>query len=221
MELSEKTPGTFQHSLQVSMLGTAAAAKIGANPQLVRTGALYHDLGKTENPGYFTENALHGVSLHDGLSPEESARIITKHVPDGVKKAQQYGIPTALIKFILTHHGKGKAKYFYNTFVNQHPDEPVDEEAFSYQGENPDTKETAILMMADSVEAASHSLKDYTEPAIRELVNRIINGQIADGLLSQAPLTFQNITAIKEVFIEKLIAAYHSRISYPELNKKL
>jgi putative nucleotidyltransferase with HDIG domain len=219
-ELSEKAPGTFQHSLQVSMLGTAAASKIGANPQLVRTGALYHDLGKTENPGYFTENALNSVSLHDGLSPEESARIITKHVPDGVKKAQHYGIPASLIKFILTHHGTGKAKYFYNTYVNEHPDEPVDEEMFSYKGENPDTKETAILMMADSVEAASHSLKDYTEPSIRELVNRIINRQIADGLLNNAPLTFQNISTIKNVFIEKLIAAYHSRISYPELNKK-
>jgi len=219
LELSEKAPGTFQHSLQVSMLGTAAATKIGANPQLVRTGALYHDLGKLENPGYFTENALQGHSLHEHLSLEESVRIITKHVPDGVKKAQQYDIPSAIIKFILTHHGRGKAKYFYNTYVNQHPNEPVDEKMFSYNGENPDTKETAILMMADSVEAASHSLKDYTESSIKELVNRIINNQIADGLLSHAPLTFQNITSIKNVFIEKLIAAYHTRISYPEINK--
>ncbi|MDR2683149.1 MAG: HDIG domain-containing protein [Dysgonamonadaceae bacterium] len=219
MQLSEKTPGTFQHSLQVSMLGTAAAAKVGANPQLVRTGALYHDLGKMENPAYFTENEMGGTNPHDGLTLEQSARIITRHVPDGVKAAQKFGIPPAIIKFILTHHGAGKAKYFYNSFRNLHPDEAVNEEAFSYSGFNPDTKETAILMMADSVEAASRSLKDYHEAGIRELVNRIIDGQIADGLLNDAPLTFRNITTIKNVFVEKLLSVYHSRISYPELVK--
>jgi putative nucleotidyltransferase with HDIG domain len=217
MQLSEKTPGTFQHSLQVSMLGTAAAAKIGANPQLVRTGALYHDLGKMENPAFFTENEMSGTNPHDQLTLEQSARIITNHVPAGVKIAQKYDIPPAIIKFILTHHGKGKAKYFYNSFKNKYPDAVVDEEAFTYSGSNPDTRETAILMMADSVEAASRSLKDYSEESIRELVNRIIDGQIADGLLNDAPLTFQNITAVKNVFVEKLLSVYHSRISYPEL----
>ncbi len=220
MQLSETSPGTFQHSLQVSMLGTAAAAKVGANPQLIRTGALYHDLGKMENPAYFTENKTNGNSPHDRLSPEESAKIITGHVPDGVKIAEKHGIPKALIKFIQTHHGKGKAKYFYYTYKNQHPNEPVNEEAFSYEGMNPDTKETAILMMADSVEAASRSLKDYSEESIRNLVDKIIDGQIADGLLADAPLTFKNITDIKNVFVEKLMSTYHSRISYPELNKK-
>ncbi|MDR1738288.1 MAG: HDIG domain-containing protein [Candidatus Symbiothrix sp.] len=218
-ELSEKAPGTFQHSLQVSMLGTAAAAKVNANPQLIRTGALYHDLGKMENPAYFTENAMPGNNPHDRLSFEESARVITKHVPDGVKIARHYGIPEAIIKFILTHHGTGKTRYFYNSFKNQHPDEPIDEEAFTYKGVNPDTKETAILMMADAVEASSRSLKEYTEESIRNLVNRIIDGQIAEGLLNNAPLTFQNISAIKNVFVEKLLSVYHSRISYPELNK--
>ena len=217
--LSEKSPGTFQHSLQVSMLGTAAATRIDANPQLVRTGALYHDLGKINNPGYFVENKMEGADPHAHLSLEQSARIITAHVPEGVKIAQQYKIPDAIIKFIRTHHGAGKAKYFYNTFKNQFPDKEIDESAFSYSGSNPDTKETAILMMADSVEAASRSLKDYSEEAVRNLVNKIIDGQIADGLLVNAPLTFQDITTIKEVFIEKLVSTYHSRIVYPELVK--
>jgi putative nucleotidyltransferase with HDIG domain len=218
-QLAEQCPGTFQHSLQVSMLGTAAAAKVGANPQLVRTGALYHDLGKMENPAYFTENETAGINPHEHLSLEQSARIITRHVPDGVKLAQKQGIPPAIIKFILTHHGAGKAKYFYNTFKIQHPDQAINEEAFSYSGTNPDTKETAILMMADSVEAASRSLKDYSEESIRGRVNHIIDGQIEEGLLNDAPLTFQNITAIKHVFVEKLMSVYHSRISYPEVEK--
>lgn len=217
--LSENSPGTFQHSLQVSMLGTAAATKVGANPQLVRTGALYHDLGKMTNPIYFTENKVEGKNPHDSMTLEESARVITNHVPEGVKKAEEFNLPPAIIKFIQTHHGKGKAKYFYTMYKNQHPDEPINEEAFAYEGFNPDTKETAILMMADSVEAASRSLKDYSEETIRNLVNKIIDGQIADGLLNDAPLTFKNITAIKDVFVEKLMSVYHSRISYPELSK--
>jgi putative nucleotidyltransferase with HDIG domain len=218
--LSETCPGTFQHSLQVSMLGTAAAAKVGANPQLIRTGALYHDLGKMVNPAFFTENRIESNNPHDRLSLEESARIITNHVPDGVKKAAEFNLPPAIVKFILTHHGKGKAKYFYNTFINQNPDKPVDEEIFSYKGSNPDTRETAILMMADSVEAASRSLKDYSEESIRNLVNRIIDSQIADGLLNDVPLTFKDITTIKSVFVDKLASMYHSRITYPELNVK-
>jgi putative nucleotidyltransferase with HDIG domain len=218
--LSESCPGTFQHSLQVSMLGTAAATKIGANAQLVRTGALYHDLGKMDNPAYFTENCLGNVNPHDKLTLEESARIITGHVPAGVKKASEYNLPPAIVKFIQTHHGKGKAKYFYNMFRNRHPDEPVDEDIFSYKGYNPDTKETAILMMADSVEAASRSLPDYSEESIRNLVNKIVDSQIADGLLNDAPLTFSNITTIKQVFVDKLTSIYHSRIVYPELKEK-
>lgn len=218
--LSEKAPGTFQHSLQVSMLGTAAAVKVGANPQLVRTGALYHDIGKISNPVYYTENKMPGTDPHQHLSLEQSARIITSHVPEGEKLAEQYGIPDAIVKFVRTHHGKGKAKYFYYTFKNQNPDKEVNEEAFSYSGENPDTKETAILMMADSVEAASRSLSDYTPESIQGLVNKIVDGQIADGLLYNAPLTFHDISAIKNVFVEKLVSIYHSRITYPELNDK-
>jgi putative nucleotidyltransferase with HDIG domain len=218
-QLSETCPGTFQHSLQVSMLGTAAAAKVDANPQLIRTGALYHDLGKMLNPNYFVENKIEGINPHENLTLEQSARIITNHVPEGVKIAEKHDIPKAIIKFIKTHHGRGKAKFFYNSFKNKYPDVVIDEDAFTYSGDNPDTKETAILMMADSVEAASRSLPDYTEESIRNLVNRIIDTQIADGLLNEAPLTFKNITAIKQVFVERLLSVYHSRISYPELTK--
>ena len=216
-QLSESCPGTFQHSLQVSMLGVAAAMKVDANPQLVRTGALYHDLGKMKNPLFFVENKVEGKDPHENLSYEESARIITGHVPEGVKMAEKNNLPQSIIKFIQTHHGKGKAKYFYNSFRNKFPDMDIDEKAFSYAGDNPDTKETAILMMADSVEAASRSLKDYSEELIRNLVNRIIDTQIADGLLNEAPLTFKNITDIKNVFVERLLSVYHSRIVYPEL----
>ncbi|MCL1934160.1 MAG: HDIG domain-containing protein [Candidatus Azobacteroides sp.] len=220
VELSETCPGTFQHSLQVSMLGVAAAAKIGANSQLVRTGALYHDVGKMANPHFFIENKIEGHDPHENLSLEQSARIITGHVPEGVKIAGKNNLPQAIVKFIRTHHGKGKARYFYNSFRNQFPDAVIDEEAFTYDGDNPDTKETAILMMADSVEAASRSLKDYTEESIRNLVNRIVDMQIAEGLLSEAPLTFKNITDIKAVFVERLLSVYHSRVIYPELEKK-
>ena len=160
---------------------------------------------------------MEGTDPHANLSLEQSAKIITEHVPDGEKIAQQYDIPDAIVKFIRTHHGKGKAKYFYNSFKNQFPDQEVDEAAFSYSGTNPDTKETAILMMADSVEAASRSLKDYSEASIRALVEKIIDGQIADGLLNNAPLTFQNISTIKDVFVDKLVSIYHSRIAYPEV----
>ena len=219
-QLSESCPGTFQHSLQVSMLGVAAATKVEANPQLIRTGALYHDLGKMKNPHFFIENKIEGNDPHEELSFEQSARIITDHVPEGVKIAAKNNLPQSIVKFIRTHHGKGKAKYFYNSFRNQFPEENIDEEAFTYEGDNPDTKETAILMMADSVEAASRSLKDYTEESIRSLVNRIIDMQLADGLLNEAPLTFRNITDIKNVFAERLLSVYHSRIVYPELDKK-
>ena len=217
--LSETCPGTFQHSLQVSMLGTAAAAKVGANPQLVRTGALYHDLGKLVNPAFFIENKIGNNSPHDQLTAEESARIITNHIPDGIKKASEFNLPPAIVKFIRTHHGKGKAKYFYYTYKNQNPDKEVDEDIFSYNGMNPDSKETAILMMADSIEAASRSLNDYSEVSIRNLVDKIIDSQIADGLMVDAPLTFKDITTIKNVFVDKLSSMYHSRITYPELKK--
>ncbi len=220
-ELSEKCPGTFQHSLQVSILGSAAAIRIKANPHLVRTGALYHDIGKMVNPAFFIENQAGSINPHDRLSFEESARIIISHVPEGVKIAEKNNLPAMIVDFIKTHHGKGKTKYFYNSFKNEYPDKPVNEALFTYPGPNPHTRETAILMMADSVEAASRSLKEYTEETIIHLVNKIIDSQIKDGLLDRVPLTFRHISEIKEVFVEKLSTMYHSRISYPDLKENV
>lgn len=218
-KLSETCPGTFQHSLQVSILASDAAAKIGADAQLVRTGAMYHDIGKMSNPAFFTENQ-NNINPHDKLTYDQSAQIIISHVSEGVKIAEKASLPQAVIDFIRTHHGRGKAKYFYNSFKNQYPDRPINEEHFTYPGPNPFSKETAILMMADSVEATSRSLKDYSEESIRSMVNRIIDGQIADGLLKNAPLTFRDVETIKEVFINKLKTMYHTRISYPDLKGK-
>ena len=218
-KLSETCPGTFQHSLQVSIIASEAAAKIGANAQLVRTGAMYHDIGKMCNPIFFTENQ-NQQNPHDGLSFEESAQMVISHVTEGVKIAEKASLPKEIIDFIRTHHGRGKAKYFYNSFKNKYPDREVNEELFTYPGPNPFSKETAIVMMADSVEAASRSLKEHTVEGIQQLVNKIIETQIADGLLKNAPLTFRDVESIKQVFIEKLKIMYHTRISYPDLKKK-
>lgn len=217
--MSEVAPGTFQHSMQVANLATEVANKIDAKAQLVRTGAMYHDIGKICNPAYFTENQS-GVNPHDQLSLIESARIIISHIPDGLKMADKYNLPEVIKGFIATHHGRGKTKYFYISYKNKYPDEEVDENLFTYPGPNPQTKEQAILMMADAVEASSRSLKDYTEESISNLVEIIIDAQIADGAFKNCPITFQDITTAKEVFKEKLKTIYHTRISYPELHKK-
>lgn len=216
--LSETCPGTFQHSLQISILASEAAARIGAKAQLVRTGALYHDIGKMSNPVFFTENQSR-MNPHSQLPFDQSAQIIISHVTEGVKIAEKAMLPKAVINFITTHHGRGKAKYFYNSFKNKYPDEPINEELFTYPGPNPFSKETAVLMMADSVEAASRSLQEHTEESISALVNKIIDSQIADGLLKNAPLTFKDVETVKEVFTEKLKIMYHTRISYPDLKK--
>ena len=216
--LSETCPGTFQHSLHVSILAADAASRVGANSQLVRTGALYHDIGKMSNPAFFTENQS-SVNPHEKLSLDESAQIIISHVTEGVKIAEKAMLPKAIINFIRTHHGNGKAKYFYNSLKNLNPDQEIDESLFTYPGPNPFTKETAILMMADAVEATSRSLKEYTEENIKEVVNRIVEGQIADGLLRNTPLTYRDVETIKNVFCEKLKTMYHTRISYPDLKK--
>lgn len=215
-ELSENCPGTFQHSVQVSSLASEAAHRIGANVQLVRTGALYHDIGKINNPAFFTENQ-HGVNPHDALSPVQSARIVINHVTDGLKRADKAKLPSVIKDFIRQHHGSGKAKFFYNTYSNQHPEENVDPAPFTYPGPNPQSRETSILMMADAVEAASRSLKEHTPEAIAALVNRIIDSQINDGLHNESPISFRDVQIIKDAFIERLRTMYHARISYPEL----
>ena len=218
-KLSEEAPGTFQHAMQVSNLAAAAANHVRANAQLVRTGALYHDIGKLSNPAFFTENQSGAESPHKNLDLIESASIIISHVNDGVKMAQKQGLPLQVQEFIATHHGHGKAKYFYNTYCNQHPGEVVDESLFTYPGHNPQTKETGIMMMADAVEAASRSLKEYNRESISKLVNNIIDAQISEGLLKETPLSFRDVETIKETFIEKLMTIYHTRIAYPTLNK--
>lgn len=217
-ELSEECPGTFQHSMAVSNLATAAAHRIGANVQLVRTGALYHDIGKISNPAFFTENQ-HGVNPHDALSPLQSARIVIGHVPEGLKRAEKAKLPSCIRQFISEHHGKGKARFFYTTYANAHPGEKIDEAPFTYPGPNPRSRETSILMMADSVEAASRSLSDHSPEAIKSLVNKIIDSQVAEGLHNDSPLSFRDINEIKEVFASRLTTMYHSRISYPEAIK--
>ena len=218
-QLSEEAPGTFQHSMQVSNLAAAAAIEIGANPSLVRTGALYHDIGKLVNPAFFTENQSPGMNPHSGLPFEESARIIINHVPLGVKKGQKAGLPKQIIDFIETHHGNSTPKYFYNSWKNANPGKEIDSAAFSYPGPNPFTKETAILMMADTVEAASRSLTEYTEESITKLVNKLIDAQVEEKLFQKAPITFLEVDRIKNLFIKKLQTIYHSRIAYPELKE--
>jgi len=220
-ELSEKAPGTFQHSMQVSNLATAAATKIGANASLVRTGALYHDIGKMVNPAFFTENQAPGINPHAGLPFEESARIIINHVKDGVKIAKQNGLPQQIIDFIETHHGTSVPKYFYISWKNVNPGKEINEEVFRYPGPNPFSKETAIMMMADAVEASSRSLPEYSEESIRNLVNKIIDDQLEEGYFKKAPITFKDIETVKEVFVDKLKTIYHTRIAYPELKTRV
>ena len=190
-KLSEEAPGTFQHSITVGNLASEIANKIGAKSTLVRTGALYHDIGKILSPAFFT------------------------HVNNGVKLAEENNLPVVIREFILTHHGRGLAKYFYINYQNEHPDEIVDKEPFTYPGPNPSTREQAILMMADTCEAASHSLSDYTEESISNLVNKLIDQQVADGFFAECRITFYDIAIAKQVLIERLKAMYHTRIQYP------
>ena len=219
MEFSEKCPGTFQHVLQVSNLAVEVAKKIRANALLVRTGALYHDLGKMVNPLYYTENQT-GVNPLSELSYEEAAQVIISHVQEGVKIAEKHNLPYQIIEFISMHHGCSKVKYFYNSFKNQYPDKEVDERKFTYPGPLPSTKETAILMMSDAVEAASRSLKSYDEESISRLVEGVVNGQMADGQFRNSPISFRDVEVAKRVFVEKLQNIYHTRIQYPELKVK-
>lgn len=213
-ELSEECPGTFQHSMAVSNLAAAAARKIGANVQLVRTGALYHDIGKLSNPAFFTENQ-HGVNPHDQLSPEQSAKMIIGHIKDGMKRAEKANLPKVVKDMITQHHGAGKAKYFYITACRKQGEDNVNPVDFMYPGPNPQTIESSLIMMADAVEAASRSLSDHSQQALTELVNRIIDSQISEGLHNDSPISFRDISLIKQIFINRLGTMYHARIAYP------
>ena len=218
IKFAETAPGTFQHSLQVSNIATEAAKKIGANSLLVRTGALYHDIGKMKAPGFFTENQLGGNNPLLEKDYEEAARIVINHVPDGIQIAKKYRLPEQIINFIGTHHGRSKVRYFYNSFINANPGVQPNEEAFTYPGPIPNSKETVILMMADAVEARSRSLTEYTEKSIGDMVEDMIDMQIAEGQFKDSPITFQDVETVKQVFTEKLINIYHTRIAYPKAN---
>lgn len=217
--LSEVAPGTFQHSMTVGNLGVEIANKIHAKGHLVRTGALYHDIGKMVNPVFFTENQV-GVNPHDKISDLESAKIIIGHVTEGLRLAEKYNLPKVIQEFITTHHGKGLVKYFYINYKNAHPDKEVDEAPFRYPGPNPWTREQAILMMCDTVEAASRSLSEYTEESISNLVNKLIDSQVSSGFFTDCPITFRDIKIAKQILIERLMSIYHTRIQYPELKTK-
>jgi len=215
-ELAEKAPGTFQHSMQVANLAEEAIRKIGGNPLLVRTGAMYHDIGKMNNPVYFIENQRTGFNPHDMHEFDESANIIISHVKDGVELAKKHSLPDQLIEFIRTHHGTTKVQYFYRSYIKKFPDKDVDVNMFTYPGPKPYSKEMAVLMMADSVEAASRSLTDINEEGISNLVDSIISGQMDEDQFDYVDINFKDITEIKTLFKDKLMNIYHARIKYPE-----
>jgi len=217
--LGQVAPSTLAHSITVANLAAEIANRIGADSLLVRTGALYHDIGKMTNPVFFTENQK-GVNPHDELPCQKSAQIIISHVTEGVRMAEQAGLPQKIVDFIRTHHGEGVTRYFYVKYSNEHPGEEVPEADFRYPGPNPFTKEQAILMMADSVEAASHSLKEYSAETIAEMVGRIVDEQTKAGYFRECDITFRDIANAKIVLREQLMAIYHTRIAYPELKKK-
>ncbi len=212
--LSERCPGTFQHSLQVANIAAEAAIKVGARPQLVRAGALYHDIGKTENPAFFTENQS-GVNPHDSLTPEQSAHIVLSHVTDGIAIAERNGLPQVIKDIILQHHGTSVTRYFYAQACKQ-AGQDVDPAPYTYPGPRPRTREAAIIMMADACEAAARSLKDYNEKSITALVEKIVEGQIASGQLKEAPISLAQIETVKAVYVERLKTFYHNRIAYPD-----
>ncbi len=215
-QLIQHAPGTFQHSLTVANLAEAAINEIGGNPLLVRTGALYHDIGKMKNPVYFIENQMTNRNPHDSLEFDKSAQVITDHVKYGIQIAKKHKLPQQIIDFIQTHHGAGRVQYFYTSFKNKYPDKEIDEEKFTYPGPDPFSKETAVLMMADSVEAASRSLKEKTPESIENLVISLIDKQISENRFEMADISFKNIHQVKKIFIQMLINIYHARIEYPK-----
>ena len=217
-ELSLKAPGTFQHSLQVANLAEDAIYEIGGNALMARTGAQYHDIGKMDMPLYFVENQITGVNPHDELTSEESARIIISHVIKGIEKAKKHKLPEQIIDFIRTHHGTRKVEYFYSQYKSETPEDEIDENEFTYPGPMPFSRETAVVMMADSVEAASRSLKEHDTRNIDELVENIINYQVEANQFINADITFRDITRIKKLFKKKLMTIYHVRIEYPEMS---
>ncbi len=219
-QLSEEAPGTFQHSSQVSNLAADVTSRIGGNTLMARTGALYHDIGKLRHPAFYTENQYNGMNPHVRIKPEDSAAVIIGHVRNGVEIAKQNKLPQCLIDIILTHHGTGKAKFFYNTWINENPGKQVEESKFTYDGPNPFTREQGIIMICDAVEAASRSLSEYTDDSIGSLVDKITDGILLDHFLDNTPIKMNQIEVIKSVLKERLRNIYHTRVAYPDINFK-
>ena len=215
-ELSDKAPGTFQHSLMVANIAESAANEIGANARLVRTGAMYHDIGKMLNPLYFIENQQTHVNPHDEIDPKESARIIINHVLDGVEIAKKHNLPDRVIDFIRTHHGESMVYYFYRQYEETSNEVLLSDKSFRYPGPTPYSRETAILMMSDALEAASRSLKTYDSRTIGDLVEKIVSKQMEEGQFNNCNITFRDIDVVKRVITKKLLNIYHARIEYPD-----
>ncbi len=218
-QLAEDAPGTFQHSLQIASLAEAVIHRIGGNPFLAYAGALYHDIGKMNQPVYFIENQSNGMNPHDELGYKESAKVIIDHVSYGVKLARRHKLPEVLINFITTHHGTTKAKFFYTLYKNEHPNEVIDPVEFSYPGPRPHHKEPSVVMLIDGIEAATRSLKEKTSENMKELIDRMVREKLDDGQLDDADLTMRDIRILKETLFEKLMNVYHVRIEYPKENK--
>jgi len=215
-KLAEDAPGTFQHSLQIANLAEAVVHRIGGNPFLAYAGALYHDIGKMNQPVYFIENQADGTNPHQELNYKESAKVIIDHVSYGVKLARRYKLPEVLINFIVTHHGTTKAKFFYTLYKNEHPNEAIDAGEFTYPGPRPHNKETSVVMLIDGIEAATRSLKEKTPEAIRNLIDKMVKEKLEEGQLDDADLTMREIRILRETLFEKLLNVYHVRIEYPK-----
>ena len=216
-DLSSKAPGTFQHSIQVANLTDAVLNKIGGNSLLAKVGALYHDIGKMNAPQFFTENQK-DINPHDNLDEKESARIIIKHVSDGVKIAKEHNLPREVISFIKTHHGTTKVEYFYRNYVKKNPDNQVDENDFRYPGPKPSSKEAAVVMIVDSIEAAARSIKEPSVEMLEDLVDRLVDYKMKDNQFENAFITHKEIKIAKEIIKKNLNSIYHSRIEYPSEN---
>jgi cyclic-di-AMP phosphodiesterase PgpH len=215
-KLAEEAPGTFQHSMQIANLGEEIILKIGGNPFLVRAGALYHDIGKIVSPGFFIENQALGINPHDQMNYLKSAEVIISHVKAGVRMGKKHKLPEALIEFIATHHGTTKAQYFYLKHQEENPDDTVNEDSFVYPGPLPHTREAAVVMIVDGIEAASRSLKEKNMENLKDLIDKMVDQKIRDRQLEESNLTFRDIKIIKETLLNKLINIYHVRIEYPK-----
>ena len=218
--LSRRAPGTFQHSVQVANIAEDVVSEIGGDALLARVGALYHDIGKVRNPIYFTENQTSGFNPHNELDYEESARMITSHVTEGLVEARRYHLPAEVQDFIRTHHGTTFTGYFYAKELEQHPDRDFDESAFRYPGPRPYSRETAVVMIVDTVEAACRSLKNHTKESTDALIDKLIDGKIAAGQLDNCPLSYGDIARVRKMLKEKMMSIYHVRVEYPKVSVK-